>query len=395
MDNLLKEAYRHEEEMIALRRDLHRNPELSLNESRTAAKVAEHLRTAGLYVTVGVGGHGVVAEIAGESVSEAGRPARVIALRADIDALPILEETGLEYASERPGVMHACGHDLHTAVLVGAAKILNARKSLIRGKVRFIFQPAEEILSGASAMIAENVMDEVDEIYGLHNLPSLPAGKVGIKAGVLMAAIDRFEITVKGIGGHGGYPETCVDPIIAASAVTMGLQIAVSRETPATVGVVVSIGTVHAGTANNVIPDEVHMTGTVRNLDVAWRETMPERIERIVKNICCAYRCTAQVTYIRQVAPVVNSEVCTSVFEEVSDSIIGKENRILPTPMTYGEDFSEYMMYAPGCFFWLGSGARTSNEAAAGLHSSRFNPDESCMVTGAALFAGIVLRRLG
>jgi hippurate hydrolase len=323
-----------------------------------------------------------------------GHEGPTVALRADMDALPITEETGLEFSSETPGAMHACGHDIHTVVLLGAAKILAAKRDELQGTVRFIFQSAEEILAGATAMIEQGVMDGVDEIYGLHNLPSLPAGTIGVKSGVLMGSIDRLEIRVDGKGGHGGYPETCFDPIVASSAVVMALQSAVSREAPPTTGVVVSIGTFHAGTANNIIPDYVELTGTVRNLDAAWRATMPATLARIVEDTSRAYRCSGKVSYIEQVPPVLNDEALTGIVAEVSDGLLGRGNRSQPVPMTYGEDFAEYLQFADGCFFWLGSGPRTGSERAAGLHSPRFNPDESCIPVGAAMLAGIALKRL-
>ncbi len=388
IQELKEQALQLEETLIALRRELHRYPELSFQEFHTASRVTEELRKLGLEVQCGVGGHGIVAELRGR------HPGPLIAFRADMDALPITEETGLEFASERPGVMHACGHDVHTSVLLGAAMLLVKRREELHGTVRFLFQSAEEILAGAKAMIQEGVMEGVAEVYGVHNLPSLPARKIGIKPGVVMGSIDRIEIRVEGRGGHGGYPEVCIDPIVAASAVVMGLQSAISREIPPTTGAVVTIGTIQAGTANNVIPDFVEMTGTVRHLDAEWRKTMPERIARIVRETCRAYRCEGSVTYIEQVAPVVNDEACAAHIAGVSDLLIGKSNRTMPLPMTYGEDFAEYLAFAKGGFFWLGSGPQEQPELAPGLHSSRFNPDESCIALGAAMFAGIALTRL-
>ncbi|MDF2669549.1 MAG: amidohydrolase [Paenibacillus sp.] len=377
-----------EPQFIQLRREFHKYPELSFQEARTSERVAEELRALGLSVRTGVGGYGVVAELIG------GHPGRTIALRSDMDALPIKEETGLDYASEQAGVMHACGHDVHMTVLLGAARLLASHQQELHGTVRFIFQSAEEILAGAKAMMLEGVMEGVDEVYGLHNLPSLPAGQLGLKNGVVMGSIDRLEIRIDGRGGHGGYPEACIDPIVASSAVIMGLQTAISRETPPTTGAVVSIGTIHAGTANNIIPDFVELTGTVRNLDPAWRATMPERLERIVRDICRAYRCEGTVNYIEQVPAVVNDAQCTAYVSEVVDALIGSHNRIVPVPMTYGEDFAEYLKAANGCFVWLGSGPQAHPELAPGLHSPRFNPDESCLALGAALFAGIAVSRL-
>ncbi|WP_409342903.1 M20 family metallopeptidase [Paenibacillus sp. MBLB4367] len=388
MEQLRERAQQLEETLIALRREIHRFPELSFHEYRTSSRVTEELRKLGLEVQSGVGGFGVVAELRGR------HPGPAIAFRADMDALPITEETGLAFASETPGVMHACGHDVHTSVLLGAAMLLAERRDDLHGTVRFLFQSAEEILAGAKAMIQEGVMEGIDEVYGVHNLPSLPAGKIGVKPGVVMGSIDRIEIRVNGRGGHGGYPEACIDPIVAASAVVMGLQAAVSREIPSAAGAVITIGTIQAGTANNIIPDYVEMTGTVRHLDAEWRRTMPERISRIVRDICRAYRCEGSVAYIEQVAPVVNDEACAAYIGETADSLVGRLNRTAPPPMTYGEDFAEFLAFAKGGFFWLGSGPQEQPELAPGLHSPRFNPDESCIAIGAAMFAGIALKRL-
>jgi hippurate hydrolase len=348
-NNPIEQARGFEGELIEQRRDFHRNPELSFQESRTAAIVAERLSKLGLTVKTGVGGHGVVAELRGGE-------GPIVAIRADMDALPILEDTGLPFTSATPGVMHACGHDIHTTALLGAAEILTSRQQELRGTVRFIFQSAEEILAGANAMIEQGVMDGVSEIYGLHNLPSIPAGSIGLKPGVLMGSIDRLEIRVDGKGGHGGYPETCIDPIVAASAVVMALQTAVSREAPPTKGVVVSLGTIHAGTANNIIPDYAELTGTVRNLDADWRGTMPGTLTRIVEDTCRAYRCQGSLKYIEQVPPVFNDAALTEIVAGLSDGLLGRDRRVEPLPMTYGEDFAEYLRFAPGCFFWLGSG---------------------------------------
>jgi len=376
------------DELIEIRRDLHRFPELSFQESRTSGIVAKALAALGIEVQAGIGGYGVVGELKGA------KPGKTIAFRADMDALPIKEETGLPYSSARDNVMHACGHDAHTAILIGAAKILAPYRDQLHGTVRFIFQSAEEILAGAKAMIAEGVMDGVDEIYGLHNLPSLAAGKIAVKPGVLMAAIDRIEIQIDGKGGHGGYPDTCCDPIVATSAVVMGLQTLVSRETAPYQAAVVSIGTVQGGTANNVIPDQVCLTGTVRTIDPDVRKSMPGKLNRIVGGIAESYRCQGSVTYIQQVKEVYNHSDCAETVREVGASMIGADRCETPVPLMYGEDFAEYLEHSKGCFFWLGSGWQHEEGTGYGLHSSKFNLNEDCLPLGSALFAGIAVRRL-
>ncbi|MCQ6559646.1 M20 metallopeptidase family protein [Paenibacillus mendelii] len=377
-----------ERSMIEARRDFHLNPELSFKESRTAGIVADKLKALGMEVHTNIGGYGVVGELHGS------RPGKRIALRADMDALPIDEQTGLPFASTTPGVMHACGHDAHTAILLGAAELIAGRRDRLSGSVRFLFQSAEEILAGAVAMIKDGAMEGVDEIYGLHNLPSLTAGKIAVKSGVLMAAIDRIEIRIIGKGGHGGYPDACCDPIVASSAVVMGLQQIVSREIAPHQAAVVSLGTIHGGTANNIIPDDVELTGTIRTMDPEVRRSMPERLKRIIEDICRAYRCTAQLTYIEQVREVDNDEACTSHVREIAAELFGAEACQSIVPFTYGEDFAELMNLSKGCFFWLGSGPQENPERAFGLHSSKLNVDESCLAVGAAMFAGIAIHRL-
>ncbi|MBP1994828.1 M20 metallopeptidase family protein [Paenibacillus eucommiae] len=378
-----------EEQLIAFRRDLHSNPELSFEEAETAAKVAEELRQLSLDVKCGVGGHGIVADLQGS------RPGRTIALRADMDALPIQEETGLEFASRRTNVMHACGHDAHTSILLGAAKLLAQHKEQLSGRVRFIFQSAEEINAGAKAMVAEGVLEGVDEIYGLHNLPTLAAGKVATRRGPMMASVDRIEITLEGRGGHGAMPDQSIDPIVAASSIVMGLQTAVSREVSPLEPAVVTIGSIHSGDANNVIPHRAHLTGTIRTFSPAVQKLMPERIQRIVERIAEAYRCKAELTYIEQVPVLASDDACVAHAEAVIDKVIGSDNRLPADPTMGGEDFSVYLNYVPGCFFWLGAGPEVNAEQAYGLHHPQFTLNEDCLAQGASIMAAIAMSRTG
>lgn len=375
-----------EAELIAFRRDLHRLPELSLQESETAAKVAEQLKQLGLEFRDGVGGFGIVAELKGE------QPGPVIALRADMDALPIQEQSGLEFASTRPGIMHACGHDAHTAMLLGAAKLLAAEK--IKGTVRFLFQAAEEINAGAKAMIQQGALDGVTEIYGLHNLPTLPAGMTGTRYGSLMGSVDRIEIHLEGRGGHGAIPNQSVDPVVCASAIVMALQSIVSREVSPFEPVVVTIGSIKSGEANNVIPHYAEMTGTIRTFDAKVQRQMPARIDRIVKQIAEAYQCKAKLTYIEQTPVLVNHDACVSHVEHVIDRVIGADRRVEADPTLAGEDFSVYLQHVPGCFFWLGSGPAVDASSAYGLHHPKYELNEECIPLGASLLAAIALQRL-
>ena len=385
--SLIEAARTHQQDWIAFRRDLHRYPELSFQESETAAKVARRLTDCGIPFRSGVGGHGIVADIPGEA------PGRTIALRADMDALPIQEETDLPFASERPGIMHACGHDAHTAILLGAAKLLTEQR--FRGTVRLLFQSAEEINAGAKAMIADGALDGVDESYGLHNLPTLSAGKVATRYGSLMGSVDRIEISLEGRGGHGAIPDQSIDPIVCASAIVMGLQTAVSREISPFDPAVVTIGRFHAGEANNVIPHRAELTGTVRTFDPRVQRSMPERLERIVRNIADAHRCRAEVRYIPQTPVLVNHDDCVRHVEAAVERLIGAENRVEAPPTMAGEDFSVYLQHVPGCFFWIGSGPEENAESACGLHHPRFTLNEACIPLGASVLAAIALARLG
>ncbi|MDI4646176.1 M20 metallopeptidase family protein [Cohnella hashimotonis] len=376
------------DELTAVRRQLHRFPELSFEERETARLVAERLTRLGLSCRTAFGGHGVVADIVGDAAGP------VVALRADMDALPIVEETGLPFASERPGAMHACGHDAHTAMLLGAAELLVQTRSTLKGTVRLIFQSAEEINEGAKAMIREGVLDGVDEIYGLHNLPTLSAGFASVRPGPLMGSVDRIDILVEGKGAHGAIPDQGIDPILCAGAIVMSLQSLVSRETSPFDPVVVTIGSIHAGDANNVIPSACRMTGTVRAFDPDVRERLPAGIERIVTRIADSYRCSASLTYIRQTQVLINHPEAARKVAEAIDAVAGPGRRLEAAPTLAGEDFSEYLKHVPGCFFWLGSGPSENAEYAFGLHHPRFELNEACLPLGAALLAGIAARRL-
>ncbi|WP_010273484.1 M20 metallopeptidase family protein [Paenibacillus senegalensis] len=387
-ESLLKEGLEMEDRLVAFRRDLHRNPELSHQESRTAAKVLAAIEGLGLKIRTQVGGHGIVADLQG------GSPGPLIALRADMDALPIAEETDLPFASEVPGVMHACGHDGHTAILLGAVSLLAARKEQLHGSVRFLFQGAEEINAGAKAMIEDGALEAVDEIYGLHNLPTLPAGQAATRYGSLMGSVDRFEIQLEGKGGHGAIPDQSIDPVVAASAIVMALQTAASREISPFDPVVVTVGSIHAGEANNVIPHRAELTGTVRTFSPDVQRQMKERLERLIVRISEGYRCKAKLNYIEQTPVLVNHDDPVRHVEDTVDALIGRERRIEAAPTMAGEDFSIYLQHVPGCFFWLGSGPPVGAEQAFGLHHPRFTLNEACLPLGAALLSAIAFRRL-
>ncbi|MHA6484173.1 M20 metallopeptidase family protein [Paenibacillus sp. strain BS8-2] len=372
------------------RRELHLNPELSFEESETAAMVARELKRLGVSYRTGVGGHGIVAEITGNVDGP------VIALRADMDALPIEEETDLTFASQRPGLMHACGHDAHTAMLIGAAELLKGmnNRNPLPGTVRLLFQPAEEVNAGAKAMINDGALQGVDEIFGLHNLPTLSAGKVATRRGPLMGSVDRIEITLEGRGGHGAIPEQTVDPIVCAAAIIQSLQSIVSRELSPFEPVVVTIGSMSSGNANNVIPQYAKMTGTVRTFNPDVQSGLPERIERIVHRIAEGHRCKAKLDYIGQVPVLVNHDEQHLAMEGIIDNLVGAQAREDAKPTLAGEDFSVYLHEVPGCFFWLGSGPIEHAESSYGLHHPKYTLNEACLPQGAALLAEIAFQRL-
>lgn len=374
--------------LVALRRELHQHPELSHEEAETASRVARELDRLGIPYRAGVGGHGVVADIIG------GLPGPMIALRADMDALPIQEETELDFRSSRPGIMHACGHDAHTAMLIGAAELLSLGKEQLHGTVRLLFQPAEEVNAGASAMVEEGALEGVSEIYGLHNLPTLPAGMAATRYGALMGSVDRIEITLEGKGGHGAIPDQSVDPIVCAAAIIQSLQSIISREVSPFEPVVVTIGSIHAGEANNVIPHYCRMTGTVRTFHPDVQQKLPDRLERIVHRIADSYRCTAKLEYINQTPVLMNHDDQVRVVDSVIDAAIGKERRVEAAPTLAGEDFSIYLKHVPGCFFWLGSGPKERAEEAYGLHHPKYWLNEECLPYGASLLANIAIFRL-
>lgn len=383
---LLEEGKLLSDELKLFRRDLHANPELSFEEKETARKIAQFIEDLNIPFEMNVGGHGIVAQINGEPGGA------TIALRADMDALPIQEETDVPFASRNNGVMHACGHDAHVTMLLGAMKLLRQQKLV--GNVRFLFQSAEEINAGAKAMIGAGVLDGVSEIYGLHNLPTLAAGNLATCHGSMMGSVDRIEIYLKGKGAHGAIPNEGIDPVVCGSAIIMSLQSIISREVSPFDPVVVTIGSIKSGEANNVIPEYAVMTGTVRTFSQRVQQTMQRRIERIVQSIAQSYRCEARVEYITQVPVLVNHAAPLSFVNAVIDQYIGADHRITAEPTLAGEDFSIYLEQIPGCYFWLGSGPEHNAHEAYGLHHPKYMLNEECLSTGAVIMAAIAAERL-
>ncbi|MDR1979627.1 MAG: amidohydrolase [Synergistaceae bacterium] len=381
------------EEMTRLRRHFHENPELPWQEMETSRLIASKLEELGLNPQIGVGDQpvGVVADLAGNASGPC------VALRADIDAFAITEETDVPYKSCKPGVMHACGHDGHITMLLAAAKLLSEMKDQLPGRVRFIFQPAEEhgYRSGAQAMINDGVLEGVSSIAGMHLWSDIPSGKAQWRAGPTMASADGWKVVFKGKGGHGAAPHVAIDPTLAAAAFIFAVQTLVSRETNPLETVVVSVGKLESGRASNVIPELAEMVGTVRTFNRAVRDGIEERFQRMAEGVGATYRCKAETRYEGLYPyPVVNDAALTRLFRDTAVRVVGEENLGEAPLRMSSEDFSFYQAEIPGCFFFVGSG----NEAkgcAAPHHSPHFNIDDDSLPTGVALLTSFACAMLG
>jgi amidohydrolase len=372
------------ERIVALRRDIHREPELGFDTEKTAGKVLAALDDLPLDLRTGVAENGVVATLKGEGAGP------TVGLRADMDALPILEETGLPFASEVDGKMHACGHDGHTSMLVGAAHALSGMRERMNGTVKFFFQPAEEGGGGGKVMVEEGVADDVASIFALHLWPGLPFGKAATKAGPIMAAADAFEMTVRGAGGHGAMPHLTADAITMAAQIVTALQTVVSREVDPVEPAVLTVGEIGAGTAFNIIPETARLGGTVRTLNEDLRRRMPERIEHIARGVAQGMRGDAEIDYEFSYPVTMNDEGAANRALSVIGHLFGEENKLeLPNPSMGAEDFAFFLQKIPGAFIWLGVGQDVS-----GLHTSTFAFDEEILPLGSALLTALALESL-
>lgn len=367
-----------EEYMVSLRRHFHQHPEKSMEERETTAFITAQLNEMGIPHRK-LNPSGVVAEIAG------GRPGKTVALRADMDALTIQEETGLPFASKAEGLMHACGHDLHMAGLLGAAKLLWRERQSLGGNVRLIFQPGEEVGKGAKAVIEQGGMEGVDMVFGMHNMPSLPAGTVAGSVGPVFSAADYFKITIQGKAGHGATPEDAIDATVAASALVMNLQPLVSREISSLESLVITVGQLHSGTRFNIISGEAVLEGTVRSFDPTIHDMVPVAMERVVEGIARAYRVEAKLEYDKVAKACVNEEGFTDLCLKSAGKVaqVAAEGRQM-----IAEDFSEYMQLCPGAFFLYGSGCEYP------LHSDHFAGDEQALITACAMYAQVAVDAL-
>jgi len=376
-------------EMIELRRDFHKHPELGFEEKRTGKVIADYLGSLGMDVFTGVGKTGVYGVLQGKG------PGKTVMLRADMDALPIQELGDCEYKSIHDGVMHACGHDGHMAILLGTAKILSRMRESFSGSIKFVFQPAEESLGGAKSMIEGGVLDnpKVDAAFGLHLISMLPVGYVGWKYGPIMAGMDAFTITIKGKGGHCAMPEGGVDAILISSQVISALQSLVTREISPISPVVIHVGTIKGGNAPNVIADQVVLGGSVRTLEQHVQRLIPERMERVIAGITHGMGGSFELDYKNGYPTTVNNPEITDLVRNAAGLVVGEDHVIEMPPTMASEDMSFYLQKVPGSYFYVGAG-----NAEKGItqphHNSRFDIDETALELGAAMMCRLALSYL-
>ncbi len=374
----------------ALRRDFHIHPELGFQEVRTSGIIAKELRELGLEVSTGIAKTGVIGLI------EGAQPGPVVMLRFDIDALPITEDTGAEYASQTPGIMHACGHDGHAAIGLTVARLLHAQRENFAGTLKLVFQPAEEGMGGAETMVREGAMEGPAPVrtLGLHIWNGKPLGWVGIAAGPVMAGASSFKITISGKGGHGAIPHLSIDPVLAAAQIVSALQSIVSRNVDAQKAAVVTIASIHGGDAFNVIPPQVEMSGTIRFFDTEVGALVHRRFEEIIHSIAAAMQCQAKIEISEITPPVINDAATTESVLRAAKTVFPAETPDTSPYVTMGsEDFAFFQQKAPGTYFFVGS----NNEARGlnfGHHHPKFDFDEEVLVRGSALMAASALEVL-
>ena len=370
--------------VVEWRRDFHRHPELGFEERRTSQVVRDFLEATGIEVRT-CGKTGLRGLLRG------GTPGRTVALRADMDALPLAELNEHDYRSENPGVMHACGHDGHMAMLMGAARVLAARRETLAGNVVFLFQPSEEAPpGGAPLMVEEGALDGVDAIFGIHLWQPLPSGVVGLRAGAAMAQADEFEVTIHGRGGHASQPDVTVDPVVVASHVVVAAQTIVSRFANPLEPAVVSFTTIHGGRIHNIIPDTVTMTGTVRTLDLDTQRAIKQRLGEVCEQTCRLFGATAEFEYNDGYPPVVNDAASVELVRGVAASELGANRVVTIPPAMGGEDFAYYLQRVPGAFVMLGIGSDRPYPH----HNARFDVDESVLPLGVRLMTAVALEML-
>ena len=385
--NIRSEIKDIEKNIIDWRRDFHRYPELGFDEHRTSKIIGEALKEMGLAPQMNVGKTGVTADLTfGEGPT--------IALRADMDALPMQEASGLDFSSKHDGVMHACGHDGHMAMLLGAAKVLTQNGDSFNGTVRFIFQPAEEGAGGARYMIEDGCLDGVDEIYGIHVWNYQPVGEVGITDGPVLAAADMFEINIKGIGGHGAAPQGTIDAVVVASHLVQALQTIVSRNTNPLESTVVTIGTINGGHNFNIIADEVTLSGTARAYTEENRNLIKTRMTEIIDGVAKTFGAEISFDYEDGYPPTINHTDPVNKVLKAAERVVG-EKAGMPYLSMGGEDFSYYLQKIPGCFFFVGSAPNDQKLFETPHHCSHFTMDERALLVGPSIYLNLVDDLLG
>ena len=385
--NIRKEIKEIEKMIIDWRRDFHQFPELSFQEHRTGDVIADELRSMGLEPKVKVGKTGVTADLKFGN-------GPMIGLRADMDALPIQETSGLPFSSQNDGVMHACGHDGHMAMLLGAAKALTQIDNQYNGTVRFIFQPAEEGEGGARYMIEDGCLEGIDEIYGIHVWNYQPVGEVGVKDGPVLAAADMFDIKIKGIGGHGAAPQGTVDSIVVASHLVQALQTIVSRNTNPLESTVVSIGKINGGHNFNIIADEVSLSGTARAYSEENRNLIKTRMEEIIKGVEKTYNANITFDYKNGYPPTINHVGPTQKVLKAAEKVVG-DKAGMPYLSMGGEDFAYYLKEKPGCFFFVGSAPNEQELFETPHHCSHFTMDERALLVGPSIYLNLLDNIMG
>lgn len=378
--------------LVAQRRDLHEHPELAFEEVRTSTIVAQRLRALGLEVQTGIAKTGVVGLLRG-GASEPGT--KTIALRADMDALPIFEQNEIDYRSQSDGKMHACGHDGHVSIALAVADLLSKRRHELRGNVKFLFQPAEERAGGAAPMVQAGVLHDVDSVIGLHLISSYPVGRVGVRPGPVFASADWFRLTVRGKGGHAAMPDVAIDPIVVAAHITTTLQTLVSRETSPFRPSVVTIGKISAGTAFNIIPDEAVLEGTLRTFSQEERTRLLQRIAEVGQGVASAMRATCETEIFDGCIPCVNDPAVTAFVRQAAVASVGEQyvdsgEEVLTT---FADDMAYFLQAVPGCYFIVGA-RNEAKEARYPHHHPRFNIDEDALPIGVEVLTRAVLQAL-
>ncbi|ACF14148.1 amidohydrolase [Chloroherpeton thalassium ATCC 35110] len=381
------------DEVVELRRDIHRHPELAFEEKRTSQLAANYLRELGYEVTQGVAKTGVVADLKG---GKATATSKTIAFRADMDALPMNEENSHNFCSTKPNVMHACGHDAHTAMMLGAAKILASLQAELPGSIKFIFQPSEECAPGGAKLMLESGLfaDKIpDAIFGQHCMPQVPVGKIGFLSGAMMAAADELYINVFGKGGHASAPHRANDPILAAVQIVNSLQTIVSRNFPPHEPAVLTIAAINGGSATNIIPNEVKMKGTYRTMNEEWREIGHQRIEEIVHATAKAMGVRAEIEIRKGYPAVVNDKNMTEFAIDLSREYLGEANTITPEPMMAAEDFAYFLQACKGAYWMLGVGNEEKG-IVHNIHSTHFDIDEEALRIGTGFVSYLAMNFL-